>query len=78
MNKIEVDQGSFRDPAGKVLYYNDRVLRLLNKDGVDRFNFLNENNLLDSCISNKFLVKSNKINSDNINLNNLDTFFSKN
>jgi len=72
VNKIEVDQGSFRDPAGKVLYYNDRVLRLLNKDGVDRFNFLNENNLLDSCISNKFLVKSNKINSDNINLNNLE------
>ena len=72
MNKIEVDQGSFRDPAGKVLYYNNRVLRLLNKDGVDRFNFLKENNLLDSCILNKFLVKSNKINSDNLNLNNLE------
>ena len=73
MNKIEVDPGSFRDPAGKVLYYNDRVLRILNKDGIARFSFLQENNLLDNCILNKFLIKSEKINSDNLNLQNLDS-----
>ena len=73
MNKIEVDPGSFRDPAGKVLYYNDRVLRILNTDGIARFSFLQENNLLDNCILNKFLIKSEKINSDNLNLQNLDS-----
>jgi len=73
VNKIEVDPGSFRDPAGKVLYYNDRVLRILNKDGIARFSFLQENNLLDNCILNKFLIKSEKINSDNLNLQNLDS-----
>ena len=71
MNKFEVDQGSFRDPAGKVLYYNGRVLRLLNQDGVDRLNYLKENDLLNNCISNQFLIESEEIASDNLNLQNL-------
>ena len=40
VNKIEIDQGSFRDPAGRIFYYNEKVLRLLNKEGEKRYNFL--------------------------------------
>ena len=72
MNELEVDRGSFRDPAGKVFYYNNRVLRFLNKDGINRLNFLKENNLLENCILNKYLIKSHEINNNNLNLNNLE------
>ena len=71
MNKIEIDQGSFRDPAGRIFYYNEKVLRLLNKEGEKRYNFLKKKNLLDNCISNKFLIQSNEVDSNNFNLDSL-------
>ena len=37
MNAIKIDQGSFRDPAGKIFYYNDRIFRLLSEEGIKRF-----------------------------------------
>ena len=71
VNKIEIDQGSFRDPAGRIFYYNEKVLRLLNKEGEKRYNFLKKKNLLDNCISNKFLIQSNEVDSNNFNLDSL-------
>jgi ribosomal protein L11 methylase PrmA len=71
VNKIEIDQGSFRDPAGRIFYYNEKVLRLLNKEGEKRYNFLKKKNLLDNCISNKFLIQSNEVDSNNFHLDSL-------
>ncbi len=68
MYKIEADLGSFRDPAGKIFYYKDKILRLLNEDGLDRFNFLKKNNLLNICISNNFLIQSIEVNKNSLDI----------
>ena len=71
MSEINIDQGSFRDPAGKIFYHNNRIFRLLSEEGIKRFNFLKENKLLEECISKKFLISSNKID-DDLNLKDLN------
>ena len=44
MNKVELDPGSFRDPAGKIFYYNEKILRVLDSEGEDRYKFLKKDN----------------------------------
>ena len=61
MSKILEDQGSFRDPSGRIIYFNNKVLRLLNPEGKNRFEFLKKNQLLENCISKKFLIESKQI-----------------
>ena len=61
MNKILVDPGSFRDPAGKIIYYNNKVLRLLDTDGKFRFDYLKKNDLLIKCIDKEFLIETKEI-----------------
>ena len=61
MNKVKLDPGSFRDPAGKIFYYNEKVLRVLDSEGEDRFNFLKKNNLLENCTSKNFLIQTNEL-----------------
>ena len=68
MNKIKIDPGSFRDPAGKIVYFNNKILRLLNDEGKNRFQFLKKDNLLENCISKKFLIESNEVTNEILNL----------
>ena len=46
MRTIEIEAGSYRDPAGKIIYNQNRVFRILNNEGVDRLRFLQKKNLL--------------------------------
>jgi len=68
VNKIKIDPGSFRDPAGKIVYFNNKILRLLNDEGKNRFQFLKKDNLLENCISKKFLIESNEVTNEILNL----------
>ena len=44
------DSGSFRDPSGRVFYYKNNVLREIFSNGLNKFNFLKKNNLLNELI----------------------------
>ena len=56
MNKLYFEYGSFRDPAGKIFYNEDKVYRELSEIGIKRFTFLKKNNLIDDLIKKKYLI----------------------
>ena len=64
MNEIEIEAGSFRDPAGKIFYHKDKVYRILNDEGKKRFEFLKKNELLQKLVNEKLVISSNQINSE--------------
>ncbi len=68
MSIIEFEPGSFRDPAGKIFYHNDKVYRVLNYEGEKRFKFLEESKILRDSISKNFLIESSKKTGNELNL----------
>ena len=66
MSSIKIDPGSFRDPSGNILNYNDKIIRILKKEGADRIKYFKETNLLNQSISNQFLIESKFIDADSI------------
>jgi ribosomal protein L11 methylase PrmA len=69
VNKVELDPGSFRDPAGKIFYYNEKILRVLDSEGEDRYKFLKKDNLLENCISKNFLIQSSELKNESLDIN---------
>lgn len=63
LENIEFEAGSFRDPAGKIFYHKNKVYRILDEEGSKRFGFLEKNDLLKNLIDKKFLIPSNRKNS---------------
>ena len=39
VNTFNFEPGSFRDPAGKIFYHNNKVFRILNYEGEKRLKF---------------------------------------
>ena len=68
LTKLDYDKGSFRDPAGKIFYYKNKVYREVFKSGLPRLAFLQKNNLLRELIEKKFLIKTEIIESDELSL----------
>tara|TARA_B100000575_G_scaffold286058_1_gene282228 strand:+ start:1561 stop:2952 length:1392 start_codon:yes stop_codon:yes gene_type:complete len=68
LTKLNYDKGSFRDPAGKIFYYKNKVYREVFKSGLPRLSFLQKNNLLRELIEKKFLIKTEIIQSDEFSL----------
>ena len=68
------EKGSFRDPAGKIFYKENRVLRKVTRKGLKRIKFLNENGIIAKSIEKKLLINTieykswneNKINSESL------------
>ena len=52
--KLLKNPGSFRDPAGQVFEYGDRIIRVVNKYGKDRFQYLLDNNVIKNSIEEGF------------------------
>ena len=52
------EKGSFRDPAGKVFYFKDRIFRKLSSSGEERFQFVSQNNILNQSIEKKYLINT--------------------
>ena len=68
VSKINYDSGSFRDPAGKIFYYKDKIYREIFKTGLSRLSFLQKNNLLKELTEKNYIIKTELINSEEFNL----------
>ena len=55
------EKGSFRDPAGKIYYENNRIFRKLTTLGVERFSKLKESNIISKSIQKGFLIETKEI-----------------
>lgn len=62
--KLLKNPGSFRDPAGQVFEYGDRIIRVVNKYGKDRFQYLLDNNVIKNSIEEGFLIETKDVTSE--------------
>ena len=70
------EQGSFRDPAGKIFYYKNKVYRKINILGKSRLKYILEKKIIDNAIKNKFLIDSKIVNlNDEIEKDDNDMIF---
>ena len=75
MNFIK-DQGSFRDPAGYVFEYNNRIIRIIKKLGADKFQDVISSDIINESIKNNFLINTKNVTSEFKNyLNNENCIF---
>jgi ribosomal protein L11 methylase PrmA len=58
---VTVDPASFRDPSGFVLDHKGRILRLLTKAGLTKFETLQSTGLLDSLVASGLLVEARRV-----------------
>ena len=72
MSTFNFEPGSFRDPAGKIFYHNNKVYRILEFEGEKRFEFLEKTKILEESIKKNFLIKSYKINVKDLNLEKIE------
>ena len=56
--KLLKNTGSFRDPAGQIYYYDNRIIRIIKKFGKKRYEFLKENGIIEESILNNFLIQT--------------------
>lgn len=61
MTKPIYDSGSFRDPGGKIFYYDNEIFRLVTKLGHSRLKFLNSKNLINELIEKEYLIKTEEV-----------------
>ena len=61
------EKGSFRDPAGKIYYKDNRVFRKLTEQGVERFSALKKIGIIEKSIDKGFLVGTKEIEKENFN-----------
>ncbi len=69
---LKNDPASFKDDAGKVFYFEDRIFRTINNTYSNEYEYLKKNNIYESLIEKKFLIKSWEVNNDiskEININ---------
>ena len=65
---MKEEPGSFRDPAGRIFYYENKILRILNEDGLERYNFIEKNQIIKKAIEKKFLIKTKLSNEEKIKI----------
>ena len=68
MIKINYDRGSFRDPAGRIFYHENKVYREVFKSGLSRLSFLQKENLLKELIEKDLIIKTDFIESHEFEL----------
>ena len=66
---MNFDRGSFRDQAGKIFYLDNKVYRVIKREGVERLNFLLENQVIEKSIKENYLIKSKIVKNIDINKN---------
>ena len=68
------EKGSFRDPAGKIYYKDNRVFRKLSVDGVKRFQELKDSNIITLSIKEGFLIGTKETHDQIIEKSNQELF----
>ena len=48
--------GSFRDPAGQIYNYNNRIIRIIKKFGKDRYDAIKQSGIIEESINKNFLI----------------------
>ena len=67
--------GSFRDPAGVVYKYNNRIIRSIKKPGKERYEFIKKNNLIAESVEQNFLIDTKEIKDGFTNVNEKENFY---
>ena len=52
------NSGSFRDPAGQIYEYNNRIIRIVKKFGKERYELIKEKNIIEESINKNFLINT--------------------
>ncbi len=60
------EPGSFRDPAGKIFYHENKIIREINSVGKKRLEFLIKNKIIEKSIQDDFLIKTEVLKKDQI------------
>ncbi len=53
--------GSFRDPAGQVFNFNDRIIRVIHKFGKERYDYIKNKNIISESINQNFLIPTKEV-----------------
>lgn len=64
------NSGSFRDPAGQVYDYNNRIIRIIKKFGKERYEYIKEKKIIEESISKNFLIKTKDVTNEFKNIKN--------
>ena len=49
--ELKKNSGSFRDPAGQIYNYNDRIIRIVKNFGKERYEFIKESGIINDSIN---------------------------
>ena len=49
------NSGSFRDPAGQIYEYDNRIIRIVKKFGKERYELIKKKNIIEESINKNFL-----------------------
>ena len=72
LNNFSAEPSSFRDNLGNIFYFENKVIRTINKIGKKNFEFILDKKILEDSISNNFLINTKIVRKDD-----LPNFFSK-
>ena len=53
--------GSFRDPAGQVFNFNDRIIRVIHKFGKERYDHIKNTNIISESVNQNFLIPTKEV-----------------
>ncbi len=56
--ELKKNSGSFRDPAGQIYNYNDRIIRIVKNFGKERYEFIKESGIINDSINEGFLINT--------------------
>ena len=73
--ELLINPGSFRDPAGQVFKYKNRIIRVVKKFGKKRYEFIKNKNLINESIQNNFLIDTKEIKNEFTNFNSDDSCY---
>ena len=64
------NSASFRDPAGQIYEYNNRIIRIVKKFGKERYELIKEKNIIEESINKNFLINTKDVTEEFKNLKN--------
>nr|NIQ15432.1 class I SAM-dependent methyltransferase [Candidatus Dadabacteria bacterium] len=67
MNDITINSASFRDPKGKIIHFDNRILRLVAEEGAKDYEFVRDSGLYEQLIKDGFLIDYTELNKKEFN-----------
>ena len=64
------NSASFRDPAGQIYEYNNRIIRIVKKFGKERYELIKKKNIIEESINKNFLINTKDVTEEFKNLKN--------